>query len=311
MSTENTNVYAEGAKKKRLFSKKPKEKELIKKTPAFIAVFAVLFIILVLHSASLIYPFVWLFLNSLKTNYEYISNSSLLLPKSWLFKNYLEVFTVFEVRGTNFLMMFFNSIWWSVGNTVVGVFMGCVVSYVVARYDFKAKNIIYGVIMFTMMFPVYGAGAAAYKQLFTLGIYDSPLMIIKSAGGYGGFQFLMLYAFFKGLPKDYMEAAEIDGAGDFLIFIRIMMPLAIGPITALSVVSFVNCWNDYMTPIIALPSFPGLATGLYLYEQAMKNGMNYPMYFTGTIVTVIPVIIIFSCFQSVFLNNMSVGGLKG
>ena len=311
MSTENTNVYADGAKKKRLFSKKPKEKELIKKTPAFIAVFAVLFIILVLHSASLIYPFVWLFLNSLKTNYEYISNSSLLLPKSWPFQPYLVVVAEFAGRGPNMLLMFFDNIWGSAGNTVVGVFMGCVVSYVVARYDFKAKNIIYGVIMFTMMFPVYGAGAAAYKQLFTLGIYDSPLMIIKSAGGYGGFQFLMLYAFFKGLPKDYMEAAEIDGAGDFLIFIRIMVPLAIGPITALSVVSFVNCWNDYMTPIIALPSFPGLATGLYLYEQAMKNGMNYPMYFTGTIVTVIPVIIIFSCFQSVFLNNMSVDGLKG
>lgn len=260
---------------------------------------------------SLIDPFIWLFLNSLKTNYEYISNSSLLLPQDWLFRNYIDVFTAFEVRDTNFLMMFFNSIWWSVGNTVVGVFMGCVVSYVVSRYDFKAKNIIYGVIMFTMMFPVYGAGAAAYKQLFTLGIYDSPFMIIKSAGGYGGFQFLMLYAFFKGLPKDYMEAAEIDGAGDFRVFIQIMMPLAMGPIMALSVVSFVNCWNDYMTPIIALPSFPGLATGLYLYEQAMKNGMNYPMYFTGTIVTVIPVVVIFSCFQNVFLSNMSVGGIKG
>lgn len=288
-----------------------KERELIKKTPAFIAFFTIMFILLTLHSLSLIYPFVWLVINSLKTNYEYVTTSSLLLPKDWQFVNYINVFTVFEVRNVNFLMMLINSIWWSVGNTVIGVFMGCVVSYTVARFDFKAKPIVYALIMFTMMFPVYGSGAAAYKQLFTLGLYDSPLILIKSAGGYGGFQFLMLYAFFRGLPQDYMEAAEIDGAGNFITFLFIMLPMAIGPILALSVVSFVTCWNDYMTAIIAIPSYPGLATGLYLYEQAMKMGMDYPMYYTGTVITVIPVIIIFSCFQNAFLSNMSIGGLKG
>lgn len=288
-----------------------KERELIKKTPAFIAFFTIMFILLTLHSLSLIYPFVWLVINSLKTNYEYVTTSSLLLPKDWQFVNYINVFTVFEVRNVNFLMMLINSIWWSVGNTVIGVFMGCVVSYTVARFDFKAKPIVYALIMFTMMFPVYGSGAAAYKQLFTLGLYDSPLILIKSAGGYGGFQFLMLYAFFRGLPQDYMEAAEIDGAENFITFLFIMLPMAIGPILALSVVSFVTCWNDYMTAIIAIPSYPGLATGLYLYEQAMKMGMDYPMYYTGTVITVIPVIIIFSCFQNAFLSNMSIGGLKG
>lgn len=191
------------------------------------------------------------------------------------------------------------------------VFMGSVVSYTLAKYDFKAKNFIYGVIMFTMMIPIYGSGAAAYKQLFTLGLYDSPLILIKSAGGYGGFQFMMLYAFFKGLPKEYMEAGEMDGASQFGIFIRIMFPMAIGPVTAMCVVSFVGCWNDYMTSIIALPSFPGLATGLYLYEQSMKMGMNYPMYFAGAIITIIPVIVVFICFQDAFLSNMSVGGIKG
>lgn len=303
----NTETKALSLPKKKI----GKERELIKKTPGFIAFFTIMFILLLLHAISLIYPFIWLVLNSLKTNYEYVTTSSLSLPQNWQFVNYIDVFSAFKVKNASFLMMLFNSIWWSVGNTVIGVFMGCVVSYTVARFDFKAKPVVYGVIMFTMMFPVYGSGAAAYKQLFTLGIYDNPLILIKSAGGYGGFQFLMLYAFFKGLPQDYMEAAEIDGAGNFTTFIRIMLPMAIGPILAMCVVSFVTCWNDYMTSIISLPSYPGLATGLYLYEQAMKMGMNYPMYYTGTVITVIPVIIIFCCFQDTFLSNMSVGGLKG
>lgn len=288
-----------------------KERNLVKMSPGFIVFFTLMFVILAIHCISLIYPFIWLFFNSLKTSYEYVSKSSLTLPTVWQFQNYVDVFTVFNVKGVNFVQMLLNSLWWSAGSTVVGVFMGCVVSYTVAKYDFKAKPVVYGVIMFTMMFPIYGSGAAAYKQLFTLGLYDNPLILIKSAGGYGGFQFLMLYSFFKGLPRDYMEAAEIDGAGHFFVFIKIMLPMAIGPILAMCVVSFVGCWNDYMTAIVALPSFPGLATGLYLYEQAMKMGMNYPMYFTGTIITVIPVIVIFCCFQDVFLSNMSVGGLKG
>lgn len=291
--------------------KKQKERNLVKMTPGFIAFFSIMFVILTIHCISLIYPFVWLINNSLKTSYEYVSKSSMSLPTDWQFQNYIQVFSAFKVKGINFFQMLINSIWWSVGNTVIGVFMGCVVSYTVAKFDFKAKPIVYGVIMFTMMFPIYGSGAAAYKQLFTLGLYDSPLILIKSAGGYGGFQFLMLYSFFKGLPHDYMDAGEIDGAGHFTVFIRIMLPMAIGPILALGVTSFVGCWNDYMTAIISMPSFPGLATGLYLYEQAMKMGMNYPMYFTGTIITVIPVIVIFCCFQDVFLSNMSVGGLKG
>ena len=287
------------------------EKPLTKKTAGFRIFFTAVFILLLFHCISLIYPFVWLFLNSLKTSYEFVSTNSLLLPKQWLFKNYVDVFSVFNVKGIGFLTMTWNSVWWSVSNTVVGVFMGAVVSYTVARYEFKARNFIWGLIMFTMIIPVYGAEASAYKQLHTLGLYDNPLIIIKSAGGYGGFQFMMLHAFFKSLPKDYMEAGEIDGAGQFYIFLRIMLPMAIGPMLALSVTAFVGNWNSYMVGIVQLPSYPGLSTGLYLYEQAMKMGMNYPMYYCGALLTAIPVVVIFCCFQDVFLSNMSVGGIKG
>lgn len=304
----NTNCDLQLKKRKK---SKSKEVEIIKKSLPFKIFFGVMFVILLIHCLSLIYPFLWLINNSLKNNYEYITMSSLKVPEIWRFENYSNVFSVFKVQKITFAQMTFNSIWWSVGNTVVGVFMGCVVAYTFAKYQFKAKSFMYAVIMFIMIFPIYGSGAAAYKQLFTLNLYDNPLLIIKSAGGYGGFQFLMLYSFFKTLPNDYKEAAEIDGAGDFAIFLKIMIPMAIGPILALAVTSFVETWNDYMTAIIALPSYIGLSSGLYLYEQAMKSGMNYPLYFTGAVITLIPVIIIFSCFQKLFLSNLSVGGIKG
>lgn len=288
-----------------------KERELVKKSPGFIIFSAVMFMILLIHAVLLIYPFIWLIINSLKDNYEFVSASSVNLPEIWRWSNYIDVFSVFKVKDTNFFQMLLNSLWYTVGNSMIGIFMGCVVAYTVAKYEFKAKPVVFGLIMFTMMFPVYGSGASSYKQLFTLGLYDSPLILIKSAGGYGGFQFLMLHSFFKGLPRDYMEAAEADGAGHFTTFLKIMMPMAKGPITALAVVAFVSSWNDYMGPIIALPSYPGLASGLYLYEQAMKMGMNYPIYYAGCLITIIPIIIIFILFQDQFLSNMSMGGLKG
>lgn len=288
-----------------------KESSLTKKSVGFIIFFTLVFIVLAIHAIMLIYPLIWMILNSLKNSYEYVSSSSMALPKYWLFSNYKDVFELFQVKDITFIQMTWNSIWWAFGNTIIGIFASCVVSYTVARYDFKAKGIIYAVIMFTMMIPIYGTEAASYKQLFTLGLYDNPLILIKSAGGYGGFNFLMLYAFFKSLPKDYMEAAELDGAGQFYIFIRIMIPLAIGPILALSVQAFISNWNSYMHGIVEMPSYPGLATGLYLYEQAMRMGMNYPIYYCGAVITAIPAILIFCCFKDVFLNNMSIGGLKG
>ena len=291
--------------------KASEDKELLKKSPGFVIFFTIMFILLLIHAILLIYPFIWLLINSLKDNYDFITTSSLTLPEVWKIGNYKDIFTMFQVKDITFPQMLFNSLWYSVGTAGISVAMGCVVSYTMAKYEFKAKPIIYAIIMFIMMFPIYGSGAAAYKQLFTLGLYDSPLILIKSAGGYGGFQFLMLYAFFVGLPREYMEAAAMDGAGHFTTFLRVMMPLAKGPISALFVVAFVNGWNDYMTPIISLPSYPGLSTGLYLYEQVMKMGMNYPIYYAACIITIVPVIAIFTCFQDAFLSNMSMGGIKG
>lgn len=293
-------------------STKIKNRGLIKSGPIMKIFFILMFAILVLHSVLLIYPYIWLFLNSLKTSYEFYTSNTLLLPQKWIFANYKDVFSLFtDSAGNTYLSMTFNSIWWSVGNTVPAVFMCCVVAYVMAKFDFKAKNVIYGVIIFIMVIPIYGSSAAAYKQAHTLGLYDSPLYIIKSLGGYGGFQFLMLFSFFKSLPKEYMNAAEIDGAGYFTTFFKIMLPMAMGPIVALAVMSFVECWNNYMTLIIYLPSFPTLSAGLYIFEQKMANGSNVVIYYAGALMTVIPVVIIFTIFHDIFLNNVSFGGLKG
>lgn len=275
-------------------------------------IFSIAFIMLAIHSILLIYPFVWMIISSFKSIYDYTFNNAFALPEKWMLSNYVKVFSALNVRGHGFFTMIINSVWWTAGNTILGVFMSAVLAYCLARYDFKLKKVMYSVVIIIMIVPIFGSGAAAYKQAQDLGIINSPLMLIKSLGGYSGFQFLILYATFKNIPWDYAESAFMDGANHFQVFYKIMLPLAKGPLVSLGIISAISVWNDYMVPLIYLYDFPTLSTGLYLYEnQMMYDGANYPMYFAGVTIALIPILIVFVIFQKTIMDNTSIGGLKG
>jgi raffinose/stachyose/melibiose transport system permease protein/N-acetylglucosamine transport system permease protein len=162
-----------------------------------------------------------------------------------------------------------------------------------------------------MIIPIFGAGPAQYKQAIDLGIINSPLMLIKSIGGYGGFEFLVLYAFFKGISWSYAESAFLDGASHFQVFFRVMLPLSAGPCVSLMVVAFIGAWNDYFGPLIYLYDYPTLSTGLYIFQSDMQRAVNYPVYFAGLIMSMIPIFLIFVFSQKTIMNNVTAGGLKG
>lgn len=284
----------------------------MKKSPIQIIVFSLMFTYLCIHCLSLLYPMLWMIMSSFKDSYEYMTVSPFALPEKWLFSNYTLAFDLLEVRGTTFFGMLFNSLWWSIGGTAGGIFMGALISYVMAKYQFAAREFIYAVIILIMIIPIYGSGAAGYKLATELKIINSPLLLVKSIGGYDGFIFLVLYSFFKNMSWSYAEAAFIDGAGHFEVFIKIMLPMALGPVSSMFIISWIGAWNDYMGPLIYLYDMPTLSTGLYIYEQlqADKN-MNYPLYFSGVCMCLIPVLTIFIIFQNTIMNSVTTGGLKG
>lgn len=274
-------------------------------------VYGVVSLVLILHCATLIVPFIWIFISSFKGSYEYLITSFIDMPEKWLVRNYMLVFNLFDVKGTKFLGLTINSLWWTFGNAVVGIFASSVVAYCFAKFDFKAKKFMYAVIIFIMIVPIFSSGASAYKQAQDLKIINTPFLMIKSMGGYGGFNFLVLYAFFRNLSWSYAEAALIDGAGHFKIFITIMMPLAAPPILSLAVISSISIWNDYMTPLVYMRDYPTLATGLYVYETSMTRATNYPVYFAGVLLSLIPILTVFIFFQNTIMENVTAGGLKG
>ena len=201
-------------------------------------VFYVVFVIFALYALSLIFPFLWAFMTTFKTEGEFINNKAY-FPKVIDWTNYIDAFRTLSANDTNMFVMLFNSVWWSVGSTVLAVCASTMSAYVVAKYKFPGRQVIYGVAIFTMMLPIVGAMPSQYTVYSALGILDNPLMLIATIGGFG-FNFFVLYGFFKSLPWDYVEASFLDGGGHFSTMVRVMLPMAMPVMTSLAVVAFIG-----------------------------------------------------------------------
>lgn len=275
-------------------------------------IFLVLFILFVVYSISLIMPAVWMFLSSLKGSLEYSGGDPFALPEKWLFKNYIEAFTLLNVNETSFLGLIWNSLWQAGVSVIIGLFVSGLVCYVMAKMTFPGRKIIYGTIIAVMIIPIYGSLPAAFKLKTDLNLYDNPInIIILSLGPVGGMRFLILYSFFKGISWDYVEAGMIDGASHWKIFFSIILPQAIPPLVTFAMTDFIGAWNDYLTPLMYMPSYPTLASGLYQYEADMTRAVKYPVYYAGVIISTIPILALFVSFRDVFMSSLSAGGLKG
>lgn len=301
------------------FKFKKKEKELpspllLKRSKAERVGFTIVFCIFVLYSVSLIFPFIWVFINSLKGSLEYSAGNTFALPEEWLFSNYKEAFETLTyddgMTRTTFLGMIFNSLWYTVLSSVISVFSCSVTGYCLSKYEFRLRKYMYAIAIFCMTIPIVGTTGAYYKLIGDLGLYDTPMYVVVTSISAWGFNFLVMYGFFKNVSWTYAEAAFVDGGGHFLVFFKIMLPLAIGPIVTLLVVSAIGHWNDYMTMLMYVPSYPTLASGLYSFQATAIRGVNYPIYFAGLLISLIPVLILFAFCSDIMMSNMSVGGIK-
>ena len=113
------------------------------------------------------------------------------------------------------------------------------------------------------------------------------------------------------MPKDYAEAVYIDGGGEFTVYFKIMLPFAMPIFFSLFILNGMSCWNDYMTPLLYMPSWPTLASGMYLARSPLIRQGKSAIYYAATIISVLPMLTIFVCFNDLIMKNVSIGGLKG
>lgn len=288
-----------------------KSKNNLMRSPSERVIFKIIFALFLVYAICLLIPFLYGFTIALKENGRAFMREPVKLTFPLYFDNFIKAFDSIAINEQNtFITMIFNSLWYSVGSTLMSITACTCTAYVVAKYEFRARNFIYNMALIVMMIPIYGALPAQYKLYSKLGLIDSPLLLITHFGGFGTY-FIYIHAFFKGLPWSYAEAAKIDGAGNLRVFVSIMVPMLLPSISALAIMNFIGCWNDYSAPLIWLPNMLPLATGLYTFEFNMKYAANQPLYFAGVFISMIPAVLLFVFFQNTIMSNVYSGGLKG
>lgn len=269
----------------------------------------VVFIFLSLWCLSMFACLFWLLNNSVKSGLEYEwSQVELAKEPIKYLRNYIDAFTEMTVKGNNFLDMLWNTVWMTFGNISLQLISSLVFSYIVARYKFPGRDVIYWVIIIRMMLVTVGTLPATYRLYDALGITNSPLFLITNL--HGTANFLIYYSVFKGLSKDFAESAFVEGASHFKVFYKIMLPQVVGVIIATVTSSFIANWNEYMTFILYMDKYPSIASGIYYFKLASEAD-NYPMLLAAVVMSIIPVVVLFATFQKQFINIDLSGGLKG
>lgn len=286
-----------------------------------IIVFSLTGVLMALFALSLIFPIVWVLLSSLKDTFDYTLHP-FSLPDIWYFENYgtawkaltVEVWnpTTKTLVVYNYGNMFFYSVVITTVNSFLGVFLPAITAYIVSKYKFRGRNLLYKIALFTMIIPIVGSLSSSLAVRRALGIYDNliPFLLTNSSGF--GFNFILLYGAFKSISWAYAEAAFIDGAGHHTVMYRIFMPMMMPTLFALFVLAFVAGWNDYMTIITYLPSYPNLAYGIYMFNvMSTVKQHSDPVVMAGFVLVAIPTVTIWCVSQKFVSNKVVVGGLKG
>lgn len=282
-------------------------------------VYIVILCFLVLYVAMLIVPVVWTVMSSFKSVDEWSwDNNYFGFPKEFSFNNYVTAYKYFNVRTETsarqvfMLEQFLYSILYAGGCAFMATITPCIVAYAVARLHNKFGKVIYTIVIVAMALPIVGSLPSEIQMARALGLYGHlwGQWIMKM--NFLGVYFLVFHAQFKAIPADYTEAAQLDGASNFSVMAKIIMPLAWGTITAVMLLNFITYWNDYQIPMIYIKDYPVLAYGMFSFYQSTETEIqSVPVKLAGILLMAIPIIVMFAVFNKKLAVNLSVGGIKG
>jgi len=252
----------------------------------------------------MIFPVYWMFVTALSPASQAQKSTFYLWPSSLEWSNFVDVWHTQPVGS-----WFVNSIIIAVLGVVLTVAVSLLAGYAFAKYEFWGRDVLFVALLVTIMVPIQVIMVPEFVLVSKLGLVDSPWAVIlpRSAEAIAVF---MARQFMLGVPSELIEAARVDGAGEFRIFMRIVLPLSGPLIGVLVIISFVWRWNDFVWPLIALQgqenyTLPiGLSSMNSLYQSPWESIMAV------SLLSLIPTVIIFFLFQRQFVQGVASTGLK-
>lgn len=239
-------------------------------------------------------------------------------PSEWAWSNYLnafkEVFVPYPgVSGGKVYLpeQLFNSVLYAAGSAFFATLIPCITAYGCAKFPCKFSKLIYTVVIVVMGLPIVGALPSEILMAKRLGLYDHIWGLWLMKANFLGMYFLVFHAAFAATPKDFSEAAKIDGASNWRILFQIILPVVKNIFFSIMLLKFIEFWNDYQTTLIYLPHHPTAAYGIYYFSFTAGTTNSWPpMKITGSMLLLIPVLLVFLCFHNRLIGNVSMGGIK-
>lgn len=264
------------------------------------------YLLLLALVAQTLYPLAWVVFGSLKTNEELITNVWG-LPERLAFSNYAEAWHIADM-GTRVL----NSVLLTVYSLTIVVLAAAPCAYALARMHFPGRNLLFGIIVTSMLVPAQITAIPLFLVARDLGIVNSLFgtAFVLAATGVP-ISVFVLRGFFLGLPAELEDAARVDGAGRLTILWRIIQPLARPGIALVLILQFIDVWNDYFVSMLLLrkPEVQTIPLGLVNFFQQYES--MWSLYFAALAMTMLPVIAVFVLLQRQFIAGLTSGAVKG
>jgi multiple sugar transport system permease protein len=264
----------------------------------------VVYLVLALCSVVVVYPFVFMLLNSFKTGQD-ILNSPYGLPKVWTVGGYIRV-----IEELNLGNMFKNSIIIAVSVTGLNVIMNAMVAFAISKLDFPGRNLLFSIIVGSMMVPGVLLMIPTYSMFYSWGWINTYIVMIIPAA-LSAYNIFLVRQFMVSIPNEVLEASRIDGSNEFRTFWKIVMPLSVPVLSTVAILSFMNSWNDLINPLLYLEDRSMFTLQLGIYSiKAEIPGQNVDQLWAGLAITTVPVAIVFFFLQRYFVRAFTGIGLK-
>lgn len=263
------------------------------------------YIISILLAVLALIPFLWMISTSLKSRGALMSIPIEWIPAEPTLDAYTEVFSRFP-----FLRTIGNSLFISVAFTLITLVSASMAAFAFAKLRFRGSGVILSIYIATMMIPTQVTMIPLFVVMNRLGLIDSYASVILPSM-FKPFAVFLLVQQMKTIPNDYLDAARIDGAGLSHIYFRVALPLCIPTLATLAVTTFMESWNDYLWPLLMLTDRNKMTLPIALSTLNGQYNTEYNVLMAGSLISMIPIIIIYIAAQKQFKAGLMAGGIKG
>jgi multiple sugar transport system permease protein len=263
------------------------------------------YLALAVMAVAVLLPFYWMVASSLKTNSEVFTIPVKWVPETIVWRNYLDIWQQSDL--TTWLK---NTLLLSVAVTFLQVFTGSFAAYGFAKVRFPGRDVLFLAYIATIAVPWQSYMIPQFMLMSKLRLSDTLWSII-ALQAFGAFGVFLMKQFYETIPDELIDAARIDGMSEYGIYRRIMLPLSVPALASLTLLTLVTTWNDYLGPLLYLRSHSLWTIQIGLKSFISQYNAEYALIMTGSVLSVLPIAVIFLVGQRYFVEGIATTGLKG